>query len=307
MTTITDRKSFVATTNEPHQVAGIYFYSLLDCLVDLSCRVAEDFFDRPHMYTSVDASGGGGGSVVQELAQLHARIGNDEKFPTATQRNQIYDGVFGAGEASGEADAGDFVRLRNELINASAAFSERVYDTGVAMLLERVRSAHRPFRQYLTGLLGDSLRWSSDDVLANVTEAVAYPILRSPGVGAVFGIASAPNTDWPYAADANGDKLIEAIGRQLPRPVDVGPSGATDVRPLTREGFSSLQRAGLRGADAIAAIIDFPDGGRDPALKTLITTCYVWGSALMALAQPSPTPEPVVGPAPTDIVPPPVP
>jgi len=43
-----------------------------------------------------------------------------------------------------------------------------VYDTGVEMLQERVRSAHRPLHEYLTGLLGDSVRWSREKALAGL-------------------------------------------------------------------------------------------------------------------------------------------
>ena len=41
---IIDWDSFNEVTADPHQVAGLYFYSMLDCLVDLAHKVSYDFF-----------------------------------------------------------------------------------------------------------------------------------------------------------------------------------------------------------------------------------------------------------------------
>src|SRR5438876_609648 len=80
------------------------------------------------------------------------------------------------------AKVGDFPRWRDDLVSAAAAFSERVYDTGVAMLRARVQTTHRPFQEYLSGLDGASLKWSSRQSLPYLTDGSAYPILRNPGV-----------------------------------------------------------------------------------------------------------------------------
>jgi hypothetical protein len=287
---IKDSKTFGGATKEPHQVAGVYFYSLMDCLVDLAFMISCDFFERPHMYTNLAISGGAGGSVAGEIARLHARTGNDEQFLASTQRRQVYIGLFGPGLGYRSDDSGDFGRLRNELINASAAFAERVYDTGVEMLLERVRAAHRPFHEYLAGLLGDSLRWSRDNALAGLAENVAYPILRNPGVAAVFGVATVPVAEWPFTLDANADKLVEAVDRQLKSKIENGPNGNTAASPLTRARISNLQRAALRGAEALVAVVDFDERGSKADLLSLITSCYVWGSSLASLSRPVPNP-----------------
>jgi hypothetical protein len=57
----------------------------------------------------------------------------------------------------------------------------------------------------------------------------------------------------------------------------------SDGSYLTRERFSNLQRAALRGAEAIASIIDFTEHSSDADLKSLITACYTWKAALLSV------------------------
>jgi hypothetical protein len=280
---IRDLDSLNKVTGGSHQVAGLYFYSMLDCLVDLAYQVSKDFFKKPHLYLELGHS-----HINQEeqvtvaptLAKLRARYGSDERLPSKEQRDEIYIPIFGQSEGDDKGDF-DFPRLRDELLKATATFAERVFDTGVEMLKERVRSAHRPFREYLMGLRGDSVKWSREQALSELTEKVSYPILRNKGVAAVFGISQVPKIAWPYDEDSNGDKLVAEISKHL---MCNDPSEMY----ITREHFSNLQRAALRGAEAIAAIIDFDETGSDEKcsdddLILLITKCYTWGSALMSI------------------------
>jgi uncharacterized membrane protein YfcA len=57
------------------------------------------------------------------------------------------------------------------------------------MLREVVRTSHQPFKDYLVGLHGDSVRFSKDVALSDFTENTCYPVLRNGAVAAVFGIA----------------------------------------------------------------------------------------------------------------------
>jgi hypothetical protein len=305
---IKDLKTFSDATKQPHEVAGLYFFSVLDCLVDLSHKVAHDFFDRPHLYIDLGTAGSqqAASTIAPVLAKLHARYGTDERVLGSEQRHQIFVALFGPAGGYGLANDSDFARLRNGLVDASAAFAERVYDTGVEMLLERVRSAHRPFREYLRGVTGESVRWSRDEAMAGLTEEVAYPILRNPGISAVFGISKSPRAEWPYLEDANADKMIEQVERQLHRS-RLHWEAEIAKPPLTRERISNLQRVALRGAEAIATIIDFDERSTPTDLTKLISACYTWGSALMSVGEvmtssgpngsgdrtPLPLPEPV--------------
>jgi hypothetical protein len=310
---ISDQKSFDLVTREPHQVSGLYYYAVLDCLVDLSYMVANDFFKRPHLYTNLgtfqrfqaDASSSPPSvSIAQVLARLHARYGSDEYLLGKMQRQQIFAALFGSAGCHEMNSDSDFARLRNELLYACATFAERVYDTGVDMLRERVLDAHRTFQEYLTGLLGDSIRWSRDGALATLTEEIAYPILRAQGIAAVFGIAKPAKEDWPYVEDANGDKLVEEIAKQLNWSAHVTEMSGNATHRLTRERISNLQRTALRGAEAITMIIDFDERSAANApddINRLIIKCYAWGSAMMSLGnhvipdEPTPSAETMPG------------
>ena len=58
----------------------------------------------------------------------------------------------------------------------------------------------------------------------------------------------------------------------------------TNSRPaITREGISNRQRAALRGAEALATILDFSEGGPVAEEDLLITRCYTWCAALRSL------------------------
>jgi hypothetical protein len=267
---IDDRDSFRNVTNEPRQIAGLYFYSLLDCLVDLAFAVTKDFFTRPHLYTDL-------GGIAPSIATLNIRYGSDEKLLSKDQRNSIYVSVFGESKGHLDNDRGDFARLSQELIDAATAFSERIYDTGEDMLRERVRTTHRPFKEYLDGVLGDSVRWSEQTSLPVLTEEFSYPILRQRQIASIFGIAIPPKNTWPYTQDANADKLVEELAKRFK-----GSNGA--IMPLTREYFSNLQRTALRGAEALATIVDYEENGTTiDDLNLLILRCYSWGSALKSI------------------------
>jgi hypothetical protein len=312
---IKNHESFQSVTGAQrgHQIAGLYFFQQLDCLIDLAHAVSCDFFRRPHLYIELDQSPPEPAPAEEQptaepdqpqsepaaaeeqpqknnrprpalplvfiLAKLEAQLGHDEFFPSKVQRDKIYVPIFGRGGSYATAEEGDFPRLRDALLDAAAAFAERVFNTGEDMLLERVRTTHRPLAQYLRGLRGDSVLWSREFALPDLTEEYSYRILRSSSVSGIFGIQTAPTPDWPYIEDANGDKLVEAVSRQLSaadKPVEM---------PISRERISNLQRAALRGAEAIATIIDFQESPPDPEpLKLLINKCYTWRAALLSVS-----------------------
>jgi hypothetical protein len=287
---IENRDSFESVTGDGHQIAGLYFFQQLDCLVDLAYMVSCDFFRRPHLYIQLDQSQpkpagtkeqptrASARPLAHTLARLDAQLGHDEFFPSTAQRDKIYLPIFGRGGSYATAEEGDFPRLRGALLDAAAAFAERVFNTGEDMLLERVRTTHRPMAQYLRGLQGDSVRWSREAALADLTEDFSYRILRSNSISGIFGIQTAPTADWPYTEDSNGDKLVQAVSEQLAaadKPIEV---------PISRERISNLQRAALRGAEAIATIIDFEESPDKDDLLLLINKCYTWRAALLSVS-----------------------
>jgi hypothetical protein len=267
---ITGNESFHAITGGDYGVAGLYAYAKLDRLTDLACLVAADFFARPHLYLSFEDA-----ETPGRLARLHSRVGHDEYYPSAAQRRAMYEPVFGPSDPSG-ADSGDFARLRDGLLAASSTYAEWSQATGIPMLEERVRTEHRPFREYLEGVSGATVGWSRGEALPALVDKEAYPVLREPGVIAVFGLARRPDDDWPRIEDANGDKTVEEIGKQLETP----------ERRLTRESFSAVQRVALRGAEALTAVLTFDESQDVEALRALITRCYTWHAALKAWHMP---------------------
>jgi hypothetical protein len=272
---ITNRDSFLESTKEPRQIAGLYFYQLLDSLVELARQVSGDMPKKPQLYRDL-------GKIGPTLAKLNARYGSDVSIPSIDQRNEIYSAVFGHWDASAKSPTDSFSTLRDELVQAAAAFAERAVDTGVDMLRENMRGVHRLFKDYVTGLHGDSVKFSKEEVLYELTEGTCYPILRSEKISAIYGI-SRPSAaaDYPYATDSSVDTLIEQISKQIV-PADDGMSN------ITRERISNLQRAALRGTEAIATAIDYEEADpnqTDEDLDLLIKKCYTWGAALKNLSE----------------------
>jgi hypothetical protein len=268
---IFDPESFTRVTSDGLEVAGLYLYAKLDPLIDLACLVARDFFNRPHLYTELTDD-----EMPARLARLSSRVGYEEYYPSATQRRAMYEPVFGPCAPDG-TETGDFVRLRDGLLAAASAFAEWSQATGIPMLRERVRTEHRPFREYLDGVTGATVTWARASALRAIAEEESYRVLRDASVIAVFGLTRAPTENWPFREDANGDKVVEEIGKALEPMLE---------RRMTREKFSALQRVALRGTVALVSIMTFDESEDDDTLEELITRCYTWHAALKAWHQP---------------------
>jgi hypothetical protein len=262
---INSLETFEWVTASPREVAGLYFYQQLDELIDLARAISFDFFARPHLYDALEDA-----EIVSSLAALHARYGHDEKMLSREQRQKIYEGIFTAGE-------NQFTSGRDALLYAAAKFSERVYDTGEDMLRAAVRDAARTFKAYLTTLPGASLSWSRGKVLPKLTDKTAYRILRDRGIRAVFGQTTAIAAGWPYNVDGKGDELVEEASKCLHEPAEGS---------LSRDRFNAIQRVALRGAEAIATIVDYNDQPDPDIVDRLILKCYTWHAALVQVAGP---------------------
>ena len=263
--TINDPESFRVATGRDHAIAALYAYSQLDVLIDLAHLVSIDFFARPEKYQELAHE-----DLPPRIAALHARYGCDERLLDQEQRRAVYAPLF-----SGPAD--DFVKYRDPLLTVATKFAEWGQATGIPMLRADARTAHLPFKQQLQLFNGAAVRWSRDTVLPYLSDEVAYPILRDRGVASVFGVYRPPGEVWPYRPDANGDQLVEEISRRL----DPGRA-----MPLTRHRFSLCQRAALRGAEAIAAVLDYsPHRDDEYELDQLIARCYTWHTALRDLGE----------------------
>jgi hypothetical protein len=264
---ITDRESFDRETSGDRAVAGLLFYKELDCLIDLAHSISLDFFDRPQLYREVTDD------VVRDLAQLRARYGNQEDFLSREQRYEIFAGIFGeGGETGGPLSAyappaeESYPVLRDQVLAAAAAFAERVFDTSEDILRRAVRFMHVYLKDYLVDLTGASVAWSRTVGFPAITE-LSYRILRDQQIAARFGVNRQPGPEWPVVVDANGSKLVEQIS---------GTPMRVEIQRISRGTFNDKQQLALRGAEALAAVMDY-DGRTDSAsLDVLISRCYTW-------------------------------
>jgi hypothetical protein len=253
-------ETFEWVTASPREIAALYFYQQLDELIELARAISLDFFDRPKLYTDL-----GDATLVTALARLHARYGSDEQYLSCEQRKKIYAPIF-------EDEGHQFLGARDILLTAAAAYAERVYDTGQEMLYARVRNAHWSFRAHLLKFNGASLSWSRREALPTLTDQTAYRMLRASGITAVFSLMRTAIEEWPYQVDGDGDKMVEEVSKALDVPL---------AKPWLAEQFNSRQLVALRGAEAIATVLDY-NGERDNRfLDRLITKCYTWYAALV--------------------------
>jgi len=117
------------------------------------------------------------------------------------------------------------------------------------MLRDAVKRSHELFKAFLDGKYGSSVEWSRDRALGILTEEIVYPILRSEGIAQVFKVGRPPNADWPYVVDSKGGQLVQAISCELMKD--------QPEKKITEARFIDLQTTALRGAEALAAVIDF--------------------------------------------------
>jgi hypothetical protein len=268
---------------QQYPIASIYYYSVMDCLFDLAHQVSKDFMLRPHLYFSLADPAQPGIPISAIMGELYAGWGTKPSALNKSQRMCMYNAVFGSNAIDLRSSEAEFPRLASQLLEASARFAERVFYGGEQMLQEAAVSAHYPLRRHLDKLAGDSVVWARDFAL-EPHSAVSYAVLRNRGVAAVFGVSTAPNPAWPYVEDANGDILVSEISKQLIT-LSEGSVGR-DEQIITRDQFGNLQRAALRGAEALAAILRFneaaaaDDDERIQNANVVISACYSWGAAL---------------------------
>lgn len=147
-------------------------------------------------------------------------------------------------------------------------------------LRDAVRQAQSNFQQYITGLQGDSVRWSKDGALSILTEQIAYSVFRNQGVSGRYAIRENPVDNWPYSPDANGAKLVEAIAKELISPGKTKGEFGIYTNYVTRNQFTTLQQVALKGARAIATSIGVDPNGPAADIDDETNRVYSWYAAL---------------------------
>ena len=250
------------------QVGVLYAGWTLDCLVEIGFAVSMDFIARPQLYLSDD--------IPTDIVDLRIAWGTDPRFPNNAQRQAMLLPIFGRSDGlslDAAASAAPFHMARKKFVDACIAFSERAVDTGIAMLLDRVRSALVPLRAHLDGLDGQSFRLTGQQIQDLSTTVIG--ILRSADVAKVFGVTPA-DARWPFdSVDPNGAKLVENIGLTLTLPPDC---------KLSYTRFILLQRVAQEGGRTLSLAL-VTDPTSEQALLDLITQGYTWGTSLRDFQQ----------------------
>lgn len=272
---IRDIQSFNEATTTPRQVAGLYFFMVLDFIIDLAYAVSHDFFARPHLYTDLDSD------IVSTLARLKGQYGFNEFIVAKDHRQIVFSSIFGDNELDWMHNQGEFARHRNNFLEAVGITVERpeFIDAGFVALENRVLRTHRDFKQFLDGFQGGSITWSRDESLAELTENVAYKIFQDSNIGTIFGVMGRVSDNYPYDFDpaSNGDKVLENVSKQLEIYDQYGMK-------YTRQIVSNLIRLGQTGAEGLATIIDFNENGNAADMQLLLDKSYNWLGALMNLS-----------------------
>ena len=153
---------------------------------------------------------------------------------------------------------------RDQLLAATAAFAERVFNTGERPLRDTVGVMAPGFKSYMRDMNRAMVEWCRDKALPALTENTSYKILRNTGIAARFSMEP-PSDAWPYREEANGTTLVATICPEL----------------IDRSKFIDRQRVALRGAEAIATVLDFPEGSDvgSADVELLISKCYTWYAA----------------------------
>jgi hypothetical protein len=255
------------------QVPELYARWTLDPVIEMAVAVAHDFPRRPRHYRDVPAGVDG---VVRVLSSLRARMGTDPDWPNASQRAISLEALVGPSDSRPGPDhsLSPFHQAANSVRESATAFSERVHDTGEAMLRQAFRDAVTALNSHLSTLLGSVL----DETLRQVREVgdQAIRVLQAESVARAFGVSAALDAGWPLSdgRDGEGAVLVEEISRTLP--------GATSQ--LTAQRFSNLQRVAYYGAltlQGVQAQADLDDHEREE--DELIGWAYSWETALRGL------------------------
>ncbi len=238
------------TFRELPECAHLYFFCVLDFLVSLAYRASFLFTQDPAIWPKLTDD------EAEKLGKFYTQYGTEPDLLDLNQRRQIFSAIFKA--------PNNFSLLRDNLLTTCARYAENLRTNDNKDLLSaEVETALIPFRDYLLGLQGGSLRWSRKQILRVTTEE-AYPILRFKTVAAVFGVPNAPNSEWPSISDPNGNLLVEEM---------------TNWK-ITRGCFSVAQQVALTGAETIRNIVVCEGQVNDKLIKI----CNSWNSALRSLS-----------------------
>lgn len=271
---VRDQGTFLKLTdcnneNGERHISALYFFFMMDSLADVSHSVLKELFNNPQVGRDF-----GGASNLDEFAKFLYEYGRNAKFLGKEQRHELFAKLFGDSEDSSQDVGYEFTSLRDELMEASSQFLESDSAGSHFTPHERLRIAHRTFREYLQEFHGDVLKWLCVFSLNEMMHDYVYKVFRSQAIAASYGVRKAPGDDWPYCEDFDGAKMVERLS---------SCAQCDAALKTTRERFDNLQRAALRGSEAITAIIDVKEFYGN-IITGFAEKCCAWQLALRSLS-----------------------
>jgi hypothetical protein len=246
----------------PDLIAKLYSRWALDGLIELAYAVSLDFAAKPQSYVGPD--------IPEVISDFRVAYGTDKHFQNTAQRQAMVLPILGRSDGlkpDQSVSASKFHVTRKAFLDACVAFSERTVDTGLAGLEARVQSSLLTFRSHFEGLKGTAVQMASH--LITDVSGHAAQILKAPGVAKVFGQDPAGG-DWPLSSiDANGAKLVEAIGASLSVPAEY---------KLAQTKFILLQQIAQEGSKTLPLVLRTDPKGS--SLNEVIKHGYAWCSSL---------------------------
>ena len=283
---IRDLKTFDIIAGDGHEIAGLYFYCMLDHLIDIGYEVAKDLTTNKFEIYRDDTPEGS-----LNLLRLYTRMGNDEIFLSREHRHMIWHSYFGHTYHPGYSHTSNYLvpgdkhesshnfsTVLNRLLETATEFVTRAeIETGAPALISSFRLALVPFNQYIFAIQTAAARLYRRQILPLLTEGNVYSILRNRNITSVYGVNSPICREWPYAPDSTANVLIERISHQLNIKEYYGMSYSQIYE-------SYLELTARRGACAIAAAIETDsDRSSNEDILNLITKFHSWHTALTYL------------------------
>lgn len=265
-------------SDEEIGLSKLYAFWTMDCIIEVTHAIAEDYVRRPRHYKRVPKD------IAKVLTEFRTRLGTDPNWPDLTQRAGIYGALIGESDGRPETDGeSQFHQLSAALRAAAVSFAERVYDTGAGMLRQAVRDAALSMNAYLNSLEGPVIGATAGQT--GRIFGVAAALLTTEKIAAVFGLPNAPDDpkSWPINGDYDGDGayLVEEISRVL-QPLATGT--------VSQQTFSVLQRLAFYGDEVINTVLNEVDKwtakgkAGDKELDELIQSAYSWETAHRAVS-----------------------
>lgn len=267
------------------ELANLYSYGSLDCIVELTEIVYADMVANGEQYRRKELE-----QVLTKLEQFQ-RLGSAPDWPNKSQRMMIYSGELGprevtvaklSSEAEKTAGSREFPNKAKALRDAAYEFFKEPQVAPGDRNIAPIRSAVTALRVFLSRRCGSGLSRNVRN-LRSIFDA-ARGILTDDAIAAVFNaqpIDSQEKETWPIGGPTATD-ITQFVSRMLKDRL------APDTVSMLQERFTNLQQVAQYGSLTIKAVMELgqKDDWDSNQNKTqakfykLIENANEWGNAL---------------------------